>query len=331
MKSIKVIKTGKSSIQDFGRQDYLHYGVPVSGAMDKEAMVAANILVDNPIDYPVIESTFAGGKFQFNDPMEIAITGGNLTPRINGKVIKMWETIEVFSGDILDFGMLKAGLRAYISFNGLLDIEKILGSYSYYERSKIGISLDDNMILKVKNHTSFKLRRYKKEYIPKYDDALTCRVIFGEQYKEFSSESINQFLSRAYVIESDSDRMGYRFKGPVIKHKSSADIRSEGLGPGAIQIPGNGQPIIMMADGQSTGGYTKLGYVIQEDLWKLSQKKPGERVRFQKTDIKMACEYYKNRLAQFNESKGLYEKLKYKKMKVIVNGISYNVDVEYYE
>lgn len=331
MKSIRVIKTGHSSIQDFGRLNYLHYGVPISGAMDKEAMMIANILVNNPIEYPVIESTLMGGKFQFNDAMEISITGGDLSPKINGDPVNMWETVKVKPADILEFGRLKSGLRSYIGFNGLLDIKRVLGSYSYYKRSDIGISLSDNILLKIQCDSPMVPRRLKKAYWPNYNTRLTCRVMIGEQYMNFYNESINRFFQSEYTVQNDSDRMGYRLKGAEIIHKSSADIRSEGLGPGAIQVPGNSQPIIMMADSQSTGGYAKLGYVVQEDLWKLAQRKPGEKIRFKRVSLKAARKAYKNRLNLYKHPKNLYETLVRKKMKVMVNDVDYFVDIEYYE
>ncbi len=291
-----------TTIQDFGRIGYQQYGVPVAGAMDSYAMQLANILVGNDRNDAVIEMTFVGPEIEFNLNTTIAITGADMSPNINGSLIEMYKTINVNKGDILKFNAVKQGCRAYLSICGGLDIPNIMESKSTYLRANIGgfegrkLRVGDEIYVKArKNVRRVNTREIPKELIPQYKNEVAARVILGPEDKRFTNQGIETFFEDEYKITNQSDRMGYRLDGKKIEHKDGADIISGGIALGAIQVPGHGQPIIMMADRQTTGGYTKIANVISVDIPYLAQLKPGDKIKFKETTLDEAHKLIKQR------------------------------------
>lgn len=330
MGTVKILNKGLlTSIQDLGRQGYQRYGVPISGVMDEYSHKIANMLVGNTLAEATVEVTMLGPKIKFLDQQKIAITGANLQPKINNQTVDMWQTITVKPEDILSFGGLKTGLRAYIAFAGGFEIEKPMGSKSYYSRADLGTKIENKQTLKVKGSTKNIKRILDQKYIPQMKNTIECRVVLGPQDDYFSKEAVEHFFESDYKVTNDSDRMGYRLEGNKIEHKETPDIISDGLGKGAIQIPGNGQPIIMMSDAQTTGGYTKIGYVIKNDLNKLSQLKPGDQIKFRKISIEKAQEEYINYKNQLDEIHNqLTKDQDITDYKISINGNQYDVSVE---
>ncbi len=238
--------------------------------MDSFPHRVSNLLVGNDLFEAVLEVTLLGPEIEFLEDCVIAITGGNLSPVINKKSINMWKSIHVKKGDILSFGQIKSGCRSYISFAGGIDVPLVMGSKSTYIKGKIGgyegRSLISKDILKIgsskDNFKSLKGRTIHLKHKPIYTNEFEVRVILGPQDDYFTDKGINTFLSSQYVITNECDRMGYRLDGEKIEHIKGADIISDGIAFGAIQIPDNGKPIIMMADRQTTGGYTKIAHII---------------------------------------------------------------------
>jgi len=333
MGKIKILNKGVlTSIQDLGRRGYQKYGVPICGVMDEYSHKMANVLVSNEIEEATLEVTLFGLKIEFIDKQIISITGGNLQPKINNKLVDMWQTIEVEKGDILTFSGIKSGLRSYIAFSGGLDIEKTMGSKSYYSRADLGTKIENNQILNIKTNLKSKKLKLEKKYIPEFENKIECRVVIGPQDDCFSDKAIDIFFGSEYALENDSDRMGFRLMGEQINHKRTADIISDGLSKGAIQIPGSGQPIIMMSDAQTTGGYTKIGYVIKEDLDKLSQLKPGDKIKFKKITIEAAQKEYIKYVNKYYEIiNDLHTNKNITEYKIKVNGKKYQVSVEVIE
>lgn len=328
MAKIKILNKGLlTSIQDLGRKGYQEYGVPISGVMDEYSHKIANILVNNKLNEATIEVTMIGPKIKFLDNQMIAITGGGLLPQINGKKVKMWKNLLVKEGDILSFSGLNKGLRSYISFAGGIDIPLVMGSKSFYKRAMIGTEIKNNHIINLKQSNFRQQRKLIKKYIPKYKKDITCRVILGPQDNLFSKKGINDLFSSKYKISNDFHRMGIRLDGKNIEHKNSADIISDGLGKGAIQVPGNGRPIIMMSDSQTTGGYTKIGYVIKKDLNKLAQLKPGDFVRFKQINIKKAQKIYIKEKNKIDKIKKIVS-IKGQKYNIYINGKKHSVTVQ---
>lgn len=294
MSSIDVINGGiLTTIQDSGRYGYQELGIPTSGAMDDYNFRLANILVGNKLDEAVLEMTYFGPTLKFNEDLTLAITGSNMNPKINGQVIPMFETIKVKAGDTLQFGKVNEGIRGYIAFGGSIDVPVVNGSKSTHIKTKMGGI--DGRALKAKDTLNIKksrektMRRIPEKYLPKFSHCNILRLVLGPQDDYFTEKGIHDlFRSGGYQVTKDFDRMGIRLKGTEIEHKETADIISDGTNFGSIQVPANGQPIILVADRQTTGGYTKIGNVITPDLPKLAQMTFLDKVLFQEVTIEEA-------------------------------------------
>ena len=294
---IKVLNPGVlTTVQDLGRIGYQQFGVSVSGVMDPRAASIANIMVDNDENEAVLECTMLGPQLQFDETNIIAITGGNLSPTIDGQPVESYRALKVEAGQTLRFGAPKAGCRAYIAFAGGLDIPVVMGSRSTNMKAKIGgmkgrkLEKEDVIGFRDPKATIKNLdtRRMAPEFVPRKE--YTVRVILGPQDDMFTDAGIKTFLSEVYSVTQEFDRMGCRLDGPIIEHKNGGDIISDGIAFGAIQVPSAGKPIIMLADRQTTGGYTKIANVISADFRILAQLKAGDKIRFEKISIAAAEE-----------------------------------------
>jgi len=243
-----------------------------------------------------VEVTMLGPQIEFLDDTVIAVTGGDLSPAVNGAAIPIWESIPVQKGDQLTLQGLKTGARSYIAFSGGINVPIVMGSKSTYTRGNIGgrqgRALKTGDILEIgepqENLCQLKGRKIPPRYIPVYPNTVEARVITGPQDDCFTSAGMETFLSGQYVVTNECDRMGYRLDGQKIEHIKGGDIISDGIAMGAVQVPSHGQPIIMMADRQTTGGYTKIANVISVDLPKIAQAKPGDKIKFTKVTIHQA-------------------------------------------
>ena len=285
-----------TTVQDGGRIGYQAFGVSVSGVMDPRAMNIANILVGNDDNEAVLECTMMGPQIRFDVSNVIAVTGGDLGASIDGQPIPTYRAVKVQAGQTLRFTGLRGGCRAFIAFAGGLDIPPVMGSRSTYMKAKIGglegrkLQKDDVIGFRDPKETihNFDIRGFTPEFVPRNE--YTLRVILGPQDDMFTDEGLKTFLSETYTVTPEFDRMGCRLDGPVIAHKNGGDIISDGIAFGAIQVPSAGKPIIMLADRQTTGGYTKIANVITADFRILAQLKAGDKVRFEKTSIAAAQE-----------------------------------------
>lgn len=301
MTAIKVIRPGMyTTIQDLGRYNYQKSGMPVAGAMDLFSLMAANMLVGNRDDEACFEATLMGPELEFDSDAVIAVTGGNLSPKVNGRDIDMWSRIKVYKGDVLSFGPIKDGCRSYIAVSGGIDVPIVMGSKSTYVRGKIGgvegriLKAGDYVKTGHADNVPSGAVKLPQELIPTYSSNTTVRVVLGPQDDYFTEEGIKTFLGSEYQVTNEADRMGYRLSGPKIAHKGGADIISDGITMGSVQVPGHGSPIVMMADRQTTGGYTKIATVITPDINYIGQLKPGDKIRFKSITIKEAQEIYKD-------------------------------------
>ena len=293
--SITVLNPGLlTTVQDQGRIGYQQFGVSVSGVMDPRSAALANILVGNDEKEAVLECTMMGPHLQFDQANCIAITGGDLMPTLDGKPIPNYTAVKVEAGQVLKFTMPKTGCRAFIAFAGGLDIPEVMGSRSTYMKAKIG-GLNGRKLEKgdvigfrapkaeLKN---MNFRSMASEFVPRKE--YTVRVVLGPQDDYFTDAGIQTFLSEVYTVTPEFDRMGCRLEGAVIQHKDGGDIISDGIAFGAIQVPSSGNPIIMLGDRQTTGGYTKIATVVSADFRILAQLKAGDKVRFEKVSVKVA-------------------------------------------
>lgn len=291
MSSIDVINGGiLTTIQDSGRYGYQELGIPTSGVMDDYNYRLANILVGNKLDEAVLEMTYFGPTLKFNEDLTLAITGSDMNPKINGQPAPMFETIKVKAGDTLQFGKVNEGVRGYLAFGGSIDVPVVNGSKSTHIKTKMGgidgRALKPKDTLNIVGSKDKTMRRIPENYLPKFNHCNLLRVVLGPQDDYFTEKGIHDlFRSGGYQVTKDFDRMGIRLKGTSIEHKETADIISDGTTFGSIQVPANGQPIILVADRQTTGGYTKIGNVITPDLHKLAQMSFLDKILFQKVTI----------------------------------------------
>ena len=293
--SVTVLNPGLlTTVQDMGRVGYQQFGVSVSGVMDPRAAEIANILVENPGGEAVLECTMMGPQLQFDKAICIAITGGDLGPTLDGAPIANYRAIAVQAGQVLRFTAPKTGCRAFIAFAGGLDIPEVMGSRSTYMKAKIGgfqgrkLEKGDKIGFRAPKTDLRNLnsRYIAPEFVPR--PLYTVRVVLGPQDDMFTDQGVNTFLTETYTVTPEFDRMGCRLDGAAIQHKDPGDIISDGIAFGAIQVPSAGTPIIMLADRQTTGGYTKIANVITADFRILGQLKAGDKVRFEKVSIQQA-------------------------------------------
>lgn len=294
---VDVLRPGLlTTVQDLGRRPYQRYGVAVSGAMDPLALRLGNILVGNEEGAAGLEVTLVGPTLRFGAPRIIAVTGGDLEPALNGAPIPLWQTVAVGEGDVLTFRGCRSGCRAYVAVAGGIDVPTVMGSRSTFMRGGYGgfegraLQAGDRLPLGKPRVPVRRLlgRRLPGRTIPDYRTARPVRFIPGPQDDAFTPEALETFTTCAYTVSTHSDRMGYRLEGPTLKHRAGADIISDYIPVGAIQVPGNGQPIVLMADCQMTGGYTKIGVVIGVDIPYMAQRKPGDAVTFQPVTVEEA-------------------------------------------
>lgn len=300
MGKIKILNPGLlSSIQDSGRFDYQQYGMPVAGAMDLDSLHLANLCVGNNRNEACIEATILGPSIEFQNDTYIAICGAVIPVLINDNEAEQNCSLKVKKGDVLSFGPIQNGCRIYIAFAGGLLVPELMESKSTYLRGKFGgfygKALTAGNEIEINNVTSLPIKRIPSDLLSDYKKESEIRVTAGADVKRFTKDGIRNFLCSEYTISPQSDRMGYRLAGKKIKHTDGADIISSGIGTGTIQVPGHGEPIIMMSDHQTVGGYTKIANVISADLPLLGQMKPGDKIRFKEVSLEFAQELLRER------------------------------------
>ncbi len=265
-------------IQDGGRIGFRHYGVPVSGAVDKKALNQANYLVYNSKDCPCLEILSTGIELLALDDCYIAFTGALATILVDQQVVNSFQTLLIKSGQTIIVKALKSGLRTYLGVHGGFVSDILMGSASVDERILIGSRLKRDDILTTNEPlTNLSIRTIKR---PVYDNHY--RVIIGPDKHKFSPKEIKKFFNNSYKVTAKLSRMGINLKGNKIEHIDGADVLSHPVIFGSIQILANGQPIILLADGQTTGGYAVIGNICDDDLYKLGQVKTGDLITFSK-------------------------------------------------
>lgn len=306
--SITVLHGGLlTTVQDLGRYGAQKYGVIVGGAMDSVSMRVANLLVGNSEGEGVLEITLFGTALQFEQDQLVAITGGDLQPAIDGQPAPMWRPVLIRKGSVLQFKSAIKGCRAYVAFAGGIDVPRVLESKSTYIRAGIGglsgraLQKGDHLVCgSITGDTSRlfiqQLEKQKQAFtwsvdftqFYSFENKRTIRVMHGSEFHRFSAKSLDIFYSTPYQITTKSDRMGYRLEGEPLNLSNRFDLLSEGVTYGTIQVPSSGQPIILMADRQTTGGYPKIGQVISADLPHLSQLQPNAEIRFIEASLEQA-------------------------------------------
>jgi antagonist of KipI len=291
-RGFKIIHPGiLTTYQDIGRSGFRKFGIPQSGAIDVQALRTANLLVGNRESQVGLEVTLQGLKMVALRSLLVAVAGADLQFTINSEYYRPWRSFLLEAGDVVHFGRRISGLRAYLAARGGFRAPTYMGSSSVFEIGAMGTPLRKHDILEVDDapQESLHERSIPEAVLPKISNEVCVRVIMGPQIQYFTSEGLSYFLDSVYRVKSQSDRMAYRLEGPRINHRGRADIISEPVLPGSIQVPSNGQPIILMVDGQVTGGYAKIANVISADMPILAQVIPGNAIRFKEVDL--GCAY----------------------------------------
>jgi biotin-dependent carboxylase-like uncharacterized protein len=268
-----------ATLQDTGRPGYRHLGVPLSGALDPTWLALANALAGNPPDAAAIEMRLAGPRLKSDADALFAIAG-EVDARIAGEAgthaVAAWRSHRLRAGEELRIDAVRSGV-AYLAFAGGIEGRRELGSRSRYERADLGSPCLPGAALKVGAGGTAIPRRLG--IAPARHDG-PLRVIPGPQRERFSDAAWHSFLDSEFVVGREADRMGLRLDGPRLEHVGGADIVSDAVTPGAIQVPGDGRPIVLLADCQTVGGYAKIATVIGADLPRLGHALPGTRLRF---------------------------------------------------
>ncbi len=331
--TLEIMESGLlTTVQDRGRYGYQRHGVPVSGAMDEFALRMANLMVGNDQNAAALELTVQGPKIEFLADTWIALTGADLSPTIDDQPVPHWQAVEVKEDSVLEFGDIRDGMRAYLAIRGGIDVPIIMGSRSTYVKGKFGgvngraLLKGDQLATLPVDSGEFVPKRLPKNYTaPVYGGRHRLRVILGPQHEEFDKKTISNFLRSRYKIDPQSDRMGYMLDGPKIEHVTDADIISDGNPPGAIQIPGDGVPRVLLADRGTTGGYAKIATVITADLGKLAQALPGQVVSFRQVSIEEAQEALR---AQETVIRSVERQGRLPAMSISLNGDVFEVQTE---
>jgi antagonist of KipI len=306
--SITIIRAGLfDSMQDQGRWGYGIWGINPGGVMDLCAAAAANMLVGNDRAQPVLEIHFPGPQILFNHPAIISITGADFSPTINEQPVPLWKPLLVQKNTLLQFPKLVSGAIAYFSVHGGFDIKPWLNSYSTNTRAMAGgldgrcLRKGDEISFRVQNKFNCHLLQPDQFFKPLpwrtnlgqvYEFPHEMYIIKGNEWDCLTGTSQYDFLQDNFLIHPSSDRMGYMLKGQILQQTHAGEMVSSGVGFGTIQLLPGGQPIVLMADHQTAGGYPRLGHVISAHLPKLSQLRPSECIQFQLTDMDTAESLY---------------------------------------
>lgn len=292
----------QTTVQDLGRFGQLRYGIPPSGPMDRYAFVLANRLVGNADSAAALECTVIGARFEvLHAACAIAVTGAEMPVTINGVEAQHWATLPVKPGDLVKVGATRAGVRGYVAFSGGIDVPAVMGSRSTYLRGALG-GLEGRALRKQDRISLLpapmpRVWRAARDAVPDYAIEPEIRVVLGPQAERFTDDGIAAFLGSPYAMLPQSDRMGARLRGERVSHARGHDIISDGIALGSIQIAGDGQPIVMLVDRQSTGGYTKLATVCSFDIGRIGQLKPGRTMRFREVSVAEAHRLFREREA----------------------------------
>ena len=316
-----------STVQDMGRTGHAAQGYPECGACDKYALALGNLLCGNPESAAAVEMTLTGATVQFDQDTVVALTGAACTPTLDGQRIPLYAPVRVPAGATLETGMFTAGLRAYLCVRGGVGTAPVLGSRSTDMKCRIG-GLEGRALRKGdvlpagKAPAGYDFTRAalaaralaEKPWLlrPRTAHAFLgdqviplLRAVPGPQDDAFTPEGLRTFFTGLYAVTTDSNRMGVKLSGPAAETKRGSDILSDGIVEGSVQISANGQPILILADHQTTGGYAKIATVIGPDLSAAAQLRPGETAAFRPVDAQTAVRLCRETAQQLRHIKEL--------------------------
>lgn len=301
--AIKVLKPGLSTtVQDLGRPGYYHLGIPMSGAMDRYALRAANLLVGNDEGAAALEAVFAGPELYFSERRVVAVTGAELPPKVDGRLQPTWTAFAVEAGETLSFDFLKKGARAYIAISGGIDVPVVLGSRSTYVLGGLGglegrgLKADDVITTQTPKTSAREGVSLAAELRRGAQAETSLRVLPGLYWHRLTEQAGIDFFEDTWKVAPEADRIGYRFRGGrPLAFVDRKPPFGAGCDPsnvvdccypyGSIQVPAGSEPIVLHRDAVSGGGYFMLGTVISADMDLVGQMQPNQKARFVKVDM----------------------------------------------
>jgi antagonist of KipI len=330
--SLHIVRPGLlTTVQDLGRPGYQHLGVVVSGAMDALALRVANLLVGNVTDAAGLEITLLGPTICFESEQLIALTGADLSPTLDGQPMPQHRPVAVRTGTVLAFGAVRAGCRAYLAVAGGLAVPLVLGSRATYLRATLGgwhgraLLAGDELPTGEPTATGKRLQQaLTPTFLANWTAACwtpgpalcptprpqpLIRAVRGPEYAQFNEASQRAFWHEPFTVTPAADRMGYRLQGAVLQREIATELLSSAVTFGTVQVPPGGQPIVLLADAQTTGGYPRLAQVITADFSSLAQARPGQQLRFQEVSLAEAQALY---LAQERRLQALRRTIEWK-------------------
>ena len=323
--AIRVKSSGLlTTVQDTGRFGEYAIGMPPSGAMDVFSHEVGNYLVGNEDGTAGLEITYFGPELEFTEDAVVAVTGAEMPPKINGEEAPTWETLQAREGDVLSFDYLKNGARSYLAVAGGIDVPVFMHSRSTY--TLIGLGGHEGRALKegdelslgeARNGEAQIGKRVEDDHIPRYTKETELRVIIGLASYRLTEESMKEFLNVEWTVTPDADRVGYRYRGgelgfvereqPAGAGSDPANVVDFGYPIGSIQVPGGVEPIVLMNDAVTGGGYATIGTVISADRDRLAQSKTNDKTRFRSIELEEALaarEDRRKKLAEIREALG---------------------------
>ena len=321
--SIRIKSPGLlTTVQDTGRFGEYDIGMPPSGAMDVFSYGVGNYLVGNEDGAAGLEITYFGPELEFTEDAVVAVTGAEMPPKINGEEAPTWETLQVREGDVLSFDYLMNGARSYLAVAGGVDVPVFMHSRSTYTLIGLGghegraLKEDDELSLgEARNGEAQVGKRVGDDDIPRYTKETELRVIIGLASYRLTEESMQGFLNVEWTVTPDADRVGYRYRGgelgfvereqPAGAGSDPANVVDFGYPIGSIQVPGGVEPIVLMNDAVTGGGYATIGTVISADRDRLAQSKTNDKTRFRSIELEealVAREFRRRKLAEIREA-----------------------------
>jgi biotin-dependent carboxylase-like uncharacterized protein len=293
--TIRVIKPGMlTTVQDRGRYGFAHFGISPAGGADGLSLRIANLLVGNDEFAPALEMTLLGPTLEFESSTSVAITGSRCECKLGQVVVPASEAVEVLAATVLQCGTLTGGARSYLAIRGGVDVPMVMGSGSTDLRGRFGgvegRRLQSGDTLHIGTAVRSPTRRLRVGVLELLFSSGPIRVTSGAQDDWFSPETYAGFLSASYMVSEQSDRAGLRLKGEPVKPRESRQLLTDGIPLGAVQVPQDGQPIILFVDQQTTGGYPKIANVIAADMHRIGQLRPRDQLQFAEVSIPQAIE-----------------------------------------